>query len=156
MKIFEKLTDWLAAAPLFVLLALFNAAVVMRYWVNQPIQWTEEIAGLLMIWIVMLGSISAERDQQHLHIPMLVDAFPGKIRDLINAIVGIASGLFLLYVSYAGYKLAMAAQFKVTSILRVSYFWIDIAVPVGFVIIAFYMFSGAFKSLRAAFAGGKV
>ncbi len=75
--------------------------------------------------------------------------------DVVNAIVSILSGLFLLYVSYAGYKLSVAAQFKVTDVLRVSYYWIDIAVPVGFVIIALYMFAGAFKSLRAAFAGGK-
>ncbi len=78
-----------------------------------------------------------------------------KLREIINAVVAILSGLFLLYVSYAGYKLSVAAQLKVTDVLRVSYYWIDIAVPVGFVIIALYMFAGAFKSLRAAFAGGK-
>ncbi|MBV2143134.1 TRAP transporter small permease [Falsochrobactrum sp. TDYN1] len=155
MKIFEKLIDGLAAAPLFILLVLYNVAVVMRYWLHQPLQWTEEVAGLLMIWIVMLGSVAAERDKQHLHIPMFVDLLPGRLRDMINAVVSIASGIFLLYVSYAGYKLAVGAQFKVTSVLRVSYFWIDIAVPVSFVIIAFYMFSGAYKTLRAAFAGGK-
>lgn len=155
MKYFEKLIDWLAAAPLFVLLAMFNVAVVMRYWMHQPLQWTEEMAGLLMIWIIMLGSVAAERSNQHLAIPMLVDLFSEKIRDVINAIISIFSGLFLLYVSYAGYKLSVAAQFKVTDVLRVSYFWIDIAVPVGFVIISIYMFAGAFKSLRAVFAGGK-
>lgn len=155
MKYFDKLIDWLAAAPLFVLLAMFNVAVVMRYWMHQPLQWTEEMAGLLMIWIIMLGSVAAERTNQHLAIPMLVDMFSDKVRDFINAIIGILSGLFLLYVSYAGYKLSMAAQFKVTDVLRVSYFWIDIAVPVGFVIIACYMFASSFKSLRSVFAGGK-
>ncbi len=155
MKYFEKLIDWLAAAPLFVLLAMFNVAVVMRYWMHQPLQWTEEMAGLLMIWIIMLGSVAAERSNQHLAIPMLVDMFSEKVRDVVNAIIAIISGLFLLYVSYAGYKLSMAAQFKVTDVLRVSYFWIDIAVPVGFVIIACYMFAGAFTTLRAVFAGGK-
>ncbi|ASV83249.1 tripartite ATP-independent periplasmic transporter, DctQ family [Ochrobactrum quorumnocens] len=155
MKLFEKLIDWLAAAPLLILLALFNVAVVMRYWLHQPLQWTEEISGLLMIWIIMLGSVAAERDNQHLAIPMLVEILPEKIREVINSIISILSGLFLLYVSYAGYKLSVAAQFKVTDVLRISYYWIDIAVPVGFVIIALYMFTGAFKSLRAAFAGGK-
>ncbi|ERM02159.1 C4-dicarboxylate ABC transporter permease [Brucella intermedia 229E] len=156
MKLFEKLIEWLAAVPLFILLAMFNIAVVMRYWMHQPLQWTEEMAGLLMIWIVMLGSIAAERSNQHLAIPMLVDLFSEKLREIINAVVAILSGgLFLLYVSYAGYKLSVAAQLKVTDVLRVSYYWIDIAVPVGFVIIALYMFAGAFKSLRAAFAGDK-
>ncbi|ANG97658.1 C4-dicarboxylate ABC transporter permease [Brucella pseudogrignonensis] len=155
MKYFEKLIEWLAAAPLFVLLAMFNAAVVMRYWLHQPLQWTEEMAGLLMIWIVMLGAVAAERSNQHLAIPMLVDLFSEKVREVINAVISFLSGLFLLYVSYAGYKLSVAAQFKVTDVLRVSYFWIDIAVPVGFVIISVYMFAGAFKSLRAVFAGAK-
>ncbi|MBC2885662.1 TRAP transporter small permease [Ochrobactrum sp. CM-21-5] len=155
MKFFEKLTDWLAAAPLFVLLAVFNVAVVMRYWLNQPLQWTEEIAGLLMVWIVMLGSIAAERSNQHLTIPMLVDLLPEKARAVLNALISVLSGIFLLYVSYAGYKLAVAAKLKITSVLRVSYFWIDIAVPIGFVIIALYMFASAYKTLRAAFAGAK-
>ncbi|WP_180350115.1 MULTISPECIES: TRAP transporter small permease [Brucella/Ochrobactrum group] len=155
MKLFEKLIEWLAVLPLFILLAMFNIAVVMRYWMQQPLQWTEEMAGLLMIWIVMLGSVAAERSNQHLAIPMLVDMLSEKVRDVVNAIVSTLSGLFLLYVSYAGYKLSVATQFKVTDVLRVSYYWIDIAVPVGFIIIAFYMFAAAFKSLRAAFAGGK-
>lgn len=155
MKFLEKLTDWLAAAPLFILLVVFNIAVVMRYWLNQPLQWTEEIAGLLMVWIVMLGSIAAERSNQHLAIPMLVDLLPEKARAVLNAFISALSGFFLLYVSYAGYKLAIAAKIKITSVLRVSYFWIDIAVPIGFVIIALYLFAGAYKTLRAAFAGAK-
>ena len=96
MKLFEKLIEWLAAVPLFILLAMFNIAVVMRYWMHQPLQWTEEMAGLLMIWIVMLGSIAAERSNQHLAIPMLVDLFSEKLREIINAVVAILSGLFLL------------------------------------------------------------
>ncbi|RCS22963.1 TRAP transporter small permease [Phyllobacterium salinisoli] len=153
MKFIGKLVDWLAAVPLFGLLAMFNVAVVMRYWVNQPLQWTEEIAGLLMIWIVMLGAISAERGNQHLTIPLLVDLLPKKARAVFNGAISILTSIFLLYVAYAGYKLAVAAKFKVTSILRISYYWIDIAVPVGFVAIALYMGVSAYKDVRAAFSG---
>ncbi|GAB1583469.1 TRAP transporter small permease [Phyllobacterium phragmitis] len=153
MKFFGKLIDWLAGMPLFALLAMFNVAVVMRYWINQPLQWTEEIAGLLMIWIVMLGAISAERTNQHLAIPMLVDLLPGKARAILNGAVSILTSFFLLYVAYAGYKLAIAAKFKVTSILRISWYWIDIAVPIGFTVIALYMFASAWKDIRAAFWG---
>lgn len=153
MKTIARLIDWLAAAPLFVLLAIFNVAVVMRYWFGQPLQWTEEIAGLLMIWIVMIGGIAAERSDQHLTIPVLIDILPAKAGALINLIISIVSAGFLFYVSYVGFRLASKVQFKVTDVLRVSYFWIDIAVPVGFVCIALYTLHRGFSSAREVFQG---
>ena len=153
MKYVARLTDWLAAVPLFILLAVFNVAVVMRYWSGQPLQWTEEIAGLLMIWIVMIGGIAAERSDQHLAIPVLVDLLSPKIGAFINLLVSIFSAGFLLYVAHVGLRLAMRVQFKVTDVLRISYFWIDIAVPVGFVIIALYTLHRGIKTARTAFQG---
>ncbi|MCV5676267.1 TRAP transporter small permease subunit, partial [Escherichia coli] len=35
----------------------------MRYFIGQPLQWTEEMSGMLMIWVVMLGGVVAERDR---------------------------------------------------------------------------------------------
>jgi TRAP-type C4-dicarboxylate transport system permease small subunit len=152
MKLIARLTDWLAALPLFALLAIFNAAVVMRYFVDRPLQWTEEIAGLLMVWIVMLGGISAERDNQHLAIPVLVDLLSPKVTAALNLLVSLLSAAFLLYVSYVGLMLALSVKFKVTDILRISYFWIDIAIPIGFVVIAAYMVVSGVDQARKAIA----
>jgi TRAP-type C4-dicarboxylate transport system permease small subunit len=152
MKFIARLTDWLAALPLFVLLVIFNVAVVMRYFVDRPLYWTEEVSGLLMVWIVMLGAIAAERDDQHLAIPVLVDLFAPKVTVLINLVVSVLSAAFLLYVAYVGLMLALSVKFKVTGILRVSYFWIDIAVPAGFVVIAAYMVAQGVAQARKAFA----
>lgn len=153
MKFIGRLIDLLAAVPLVVLLVIFNIAVVMRYWFNQPLQWTEEMSGLLMIWIVMLGSISAERTDQHLSIPIVVELLPAKVGAIVNFIVASLSAAFLLYVSYVGYQLAMSVQYKVTDVLRISYFWIDIAVPVSFILVAFYMVQRGYNNLRATMQG---
>lgn len=45
----------------------------MRYFIGQPLQWTEEMSGMLMIWVVMLGGVVAERDRAHLTIPFLME-----------------------------------------------------------------------------------
>lgn len=153
MEFIARLAHRLAAIPLLILLVVFNVAVVMRYFVDRPLQSTEEISGLLMIWIVMLGAIAAEQDDQHLHIPLLLDMLPAKAAAGINLVVSLLSAAFLLYVSYVGLLLSMNVHFKVTGILRISYFWIDIAVPVGFVVIAIYMAQRAVRSARAAFSG---
>lgn len=152
MKTIARLTDWLAALPLLALLVIFNLGVVMRYFVDRPLHWTEEVSGLLMIWIVMIGAVAAERDDQHLAIPVLVDLLPPKVTATVNLVVSLLSAVFLLYVSYVGVMLALSVHFKVTGILRISYFWIDIAVPAGFIVIAAYMVVRGFGQARKAFA----
>jgi TRAP-type C4-dicarboxylate transport system permease small subunit len=138
MKALQRITDSLAAVPLLILIVIFNIGVVKRYWLSEPLQWTEEISGLLMIWIVMIGAIAAERDNQHLTISVVTDLLPGRVAATVDLVISTLSAIFLLYVGYVGYKLADHVTFKVTEVLRISWFWIDIAIPVGCVFIAFY------------------
>lgn len=138
MRFFGKLAEFSAAFALFVLVVMTIGAVFMRYFIGQPIQWTEEMSGMLMIWVVMLGGIVAERDRAHLTIPFVMDMLPTTIRRVIAVLVALLSLCVLLYMAWLGYRLAEMAQFKVTQILKVSWFWIDLAVPVGALATALY------------------
>lgn len=137
-----KLWDYAAACILLALVVITIAAVSMRYFFGSPLQWTEEVSSLLMIWIVMIGGVAAERDKEHLSIPLLLDCLPKKASNLINLLVSAASIVGLLYMAFLAYQLAMMAQFKRTQILQISWFWIDIAVTVGAVGIAGYLVFG--------------
>lgn len=138
MRFFGKLVELSAALALFILVVMTIAAVFMRYFVGQPIQWTEEMSGLLMIWVVMLGGVVAERDRAHLTIPFVVDMLPHNVKRIIASLVALLSIGLLVYMAWLGYRLAEMAQYKVTQILKVSWFWIDVAVPVGTLATAIY------------------
>lgn len=138
MKI-AKLWDYTAASILLALVVITITAVTMRYFFGSPLQWTEEVSGLLMVWIVMIGGVAAERDKEHLSIPLLLDCLPKKAGTLINLLVCAVSIAGLLYMAFLAYELAMMAKFKRTQILQISWFWIDIAVTVGAVGIAGYL-----------------
>lgn len=131
MRVFGKIAEICAALALFILVVMTIAAVFMRYFWNQPIQWTEEMSGFLMIWVVMLGGVVAERDKAHLTIPFVVDGLASKVRTVISIIISCVSVALLLYMAYLGYELAVMTEFKVTQILKISWYWIDLAVPVG-------------------------
>ncbi len=76
MRLFGKVAEFSAAFALFVLVVVTIGAVFMRYFIGQPLQWTEEMSGMLMIWVVMLGGVVAERDRAHLTIPFLMEMLP--------------------------------------------------------------------------------
>lgn len=138
MRFFGKLAELSAALALLVLVVMTISAVFMRYFMGQPIQWTEEMSGLLMIWVVMLGGVVAERDRAHLTIPFMVDMLPAKIKRIIATVTALSSVGLLLYMALLGYRLAEMTQFKLTQILKISWFWIDLAVPVGALATAVY------------------
>ena len=76
-----------AVLTLFILVIMTIAAVIMRYCFHMPLQWTEEVSGLLMIWVVMFGAVVAERDNTHLSIPFLADALTSRGQRILAFLV---------------------------------------------------------------------
>ena len=150
MRLFGKVAEFSAAFALFVLVVVTIGAVFMRYFVGQPLQWTEEMSGMLMIGVV------AERDRAHLTIPFLMEMLPGKLRRVIAVLVALLSIALLLYMAWLGYRLAEMAQFKVTQILKVSWFWIDLAVPVGALATAIYTLYWLINDTKQSDSGDKM
>ncbi|WP_058911351.1 TRAP transporter small permease [Entomohabitans teleogrylli] len=149
MRLLGKAADIAAVMTLLVLVVMTTIGVIMRYCLNTPLQWSEEMSGLLMIWVVMLGGIVAERDRVHLSIPFVVDALPTAARRLAQALISLISAGLLVAVAWLAWKLAQGTAFKVTQILKISWFWIDIAVTVGALGIAclslWRLFSGSHR-----------
>ncbi|THU04054.1 TRAP transporter small permease [Lampropedia puyangensis] len=131
MKYLEKLATFLAGFTLFVLVAITIGGVVMRYFFNSPWHWTEEMSGLLMVWIVFLGMAVAERQETNLTISFITDSLKPKLSALVNLIMCVLSVVLLAYMAWLGYKLAGTSQFRLTQILKVSWYWVYLAVPLG-------------------------
>ncbi|MEC9495361.1 MULTISPECIES: TRAP transporter small permease [Escherichia] len=136
MRLLGKVIEVAAVLTLFILVIMTIAAVIMRYCLNMPLQWTEEVSGLLMIWVVMFGAVVAERDNTHLSIPFLADALTPRGQRVLTLFVSLISIVLLIVMALSAWKLAAGTAFKTTQILKISWFWIDIAVTVGAIGIA--------------------
>ncbi|MCJ7873369.1 TRAP transporter small permease subunit [Phaeobacter sp. J2-8] len=144
---------WLLRIALFVPVAFLviatGYAVVLRYWAGAPLHWMEEASGIALIWIVMIGAIAAERDNEQLSIPIFVEAMSRRGQVIVKCVIGILSVGLLALLAYYGVTLAEKVAFKLTGVLKISWYWIDIAVPVGFVGIILCYIAGAWRMLRA-------
>lgn len=148
MKFLERPVNWLLAISLAALVILSNWAVFQRYVLSQPLHFAEEMSVFLFMWIIMLGAISAEKDDRHLTISVLVDAFPQQLGKIIDIVLSVVSIGILLFAAKVGFDLAMASQTRVTQILRIPFFWIYIAFPIGCVGIAIFTAHRLFSVIR--------
>jgi TRAP-type C4-dicarboxylate transport system permease small subunit len=150
MKLTYKLVSALGGLMVFALVAITSAAVVARYVFSAPIQWTEEMSGFLLIWIVFLGAIGCEFRDNHLTIDAATMVLPKWLMSKIDLVVGLISVALLCAMAWLGYELALKAAMKKTQILRISWFWFDIAVTVGGLAMAVIGLNRTIQRLRGA------
>lgn len=119
------------AVSVAVLVIMTAVAVFARYLFGAPIPWTEEVSGLLMIWIVMIGAIACEANSQHLSIDLLETALKPQLRRALVILVTLASIGLLVFMAWQAWALALSTSFKKTQILGISWFWLDLGVVLG-------------------------
>ncbi|WP_378949123.1 TRAP transporter small permease [Paracoccus sp. R86501] len=148
MKPLFRLLSGIGGLLVVTLVAITTAAVIARYGLGAPLQWTEEMSGILMIWIVFIGAIGCEVEDSHLTINVVTMMMPEWLRHALTGIVGLVSVGLLGAMGWLGYKLAINAALKKTQILKISWFWLDIAVTVGAAGIAIVMLVRIWRAMR--------
>jgi C4-dicarboxylate transporter DctM subunit len=80
----DRLLRWSIAALVVGQAAVVGLQVVARHVVRQPFPWTEEIARLLLVWLMCVGGIAALRDGQHPRVTAFVRLFSDTRRAAID------------------------------------------------------------------------
>ncbi|MBW2056932.1 MAG: TRAP transporter small permease [Deltaproteobacteria bacterium] len=73
-----------------------NLAVFFRYVLSDPLTWTNEISGYLLVFSVLFGASIALRHNQFVKVEALSNALPPRIRMFVTVGSQVLIGLFLL------------------------------------------------------------
>ena len=77
MAFFRTLTgrflEWTVAVAVAVMSTVVFLQVVFRYVFNSPIEWSEETARILFVWITLLGTYLGVKSKSHNSIETLVN-----------------------------------------------------------------------------------
>ena len=88
----DRALQWAAGAIVVALLATVMAGVVSRA-LNQPLAWTDEASGFLMVWLACLGWTIATRHGAHIRIGVFQDLLPRKAWRVTEAVILLATAL---------------------------------------------------------------
>lgn len=138
--IVKNLDAIVTCTTLAICVVLVNANVIMRYFFNNPIKWSEEVVTSLFVWTVFIGSAYAYRNHSHLGVDIVVNFLPGKAKNVVSFVMAILELLVLLmltvisaqYVYHLIFSRSGAFKPVMTDMLRIPKWWTGIAVPIGF------------------------
>ena len=138
--IVKNLDAIVTCTTLALCVILVNCNVIMRYFFNNPIKWSEEVVTSLFVWTVFIGSAYAYRNHSHLGVDIVVNFLPGKAKKIVSIIMAVLELLVLVmltvisaqYVYHLLYSRSGAFKPVLTDMLRIPKWWTGIAVPIGF------------------------
>jgi tripartite ATP-independent transporter DctM subunit len=134
----RKAERWLgsivaAAAAILVvaeIIVLFTG-VSARYLFQKPIIWSDELAGILFLWLAMLGAVVAFQRAEHMRMTAIIGMVSPSTRALFDALAVAAPLVFLALVLEPAYEFASDEAFVSTPALDISNLWRAAALPIG-------------------------
>ncbi|MDB4516185.1 TRAP transporter small permease [Crocinitomicaceae bacterium] len=79
--------------------------VFARYVFNSPLLWSEELARLLLVWVVFLGGAVVCWDGRHLNVDTFFSRTPPKLRAVLRATNALIALFFLFILAWSSWPL---------------------------------------------------
>ncbi|HLX14198.1 MAG TPA: TRAP transporter large permease subunit [Bradyrhizobium sp.] len=134
----QKAEQWLGSAVAAIAALLVVAEIVVlftgvsaRYFFQRPIIWSDELAGILFLWLAMLGAVVALQRGEHMRMTALVSKIDPRRRAFFDVLAIAAPLTFLVLVIEPAVDFASDESFVSTPALDISSLWRAAALPIG-------------------------
>lgn len=146
----DTAVDWfaqgIAAALVVAEVAILFIGVIFRYALDAPLIWSNELAGILFLWLVSLGAVVALRRSEHMRMTVVVTKLPPRGRRFVARLAGLIVAIFTLELIVPGWGYMVQQQAITTPTLHIPGSW-EVAGQMVSLALLFYV------ALRQLFAG---
>lgn len=135
MKTFERYflatNRWLLIVMLAVMSLIIFANVVLRYTTSQSIEWAEEVARHLMIWLTFIGCGPVLRYGGHIAVENLQDVLPRSVAIALRIVIALLLLALFAALLWFGLEYMDRTQYQQTPATQISFAYIYAALPIG-------------------------
>ncbi len=132
---FLAVNRWALIVMLAAMAAIIFANVALRYLTDQSIEWAEEVARHLMIWLTFLGAGPVLRYGGHIAVENLQDGLPHAAAVALRGVIALLLLGFFGFMIWYGWLYMLRAQYQTTAATQISFAYVYAAMPVGGVLL---------------------
>lgn len=112
--------------------------VLFRFVIKLPLDFTEEISRVLLVWLVFIGSARGVYVGQHFMVSLAFDALPMGMRRVVALLVDLVAIGFLVLLMWYSWHTAQAGASQTLPVLGTSVIVQTLAMPIGTGLMAFH------------------
>ena len=129
--LFRHAVELPAAILVLAEIGILSVGVFARFVLNVPLVWSDELSGILFLWLAMLGAVIALQRGEHMRMSALVNLLPPRAAVLLQAITTGAVALFLVLLLPSAAQYAEQQAVITSPALGLSDMIRTAALPVG-------------------------
>ena len=122
--------------------------VGFRYFLGDPLTWSDELARYLFVWCSFLGWIIAARRRSHLAIGSLPERAPPRVRALLGLFAAAAALAFAAVLGFYGTRIMLRNLDVDTTTLFFTMGVVYAVVPLATFAVALYAIADAVAAVR--------
>jgi len=128
-------TESIAAILIVVETIILFCGTISRYVFESPLTWSDEVAGIMFLWLSVFGAIIALRRGGHMRLTILVNAGGGSFSRWLEPYAGFVIVLFLALMILPAIEHMRDEMVVRTSVLGLSFGWRTSAMVVGMILL---------------------
>lgn len=130
-KLIDRVLEVLCAALLAAITLILFANALMRFVLNSPLGWTEELVTGLMLWLTMLGFTLGVRRRESIEIRAFVGRLPVRVQVWLRFATDLLMAAVLLHLAWFAYLYVTKFGGDPSPYLRLPKGFFTAALPVG-------------------------
>lgn len=150
---FAGFLSWICLYVAYFLLVAVTIIAVFgvyyRYVLIDPIQWAEEIARYILIWMTMIGASIAVKERKHVRLTSVLVRLPEHMALIIEIVFFLIIIFIIGLIANESIIMVFSRSAKIISpSLQISMIWAHTALPVGFALILIQSFYILFEDIK--------
>jgi TRAP-type C4-dicarboxylate transport system permease small subunit len=122
--------------------------IVMREGFGTGFGWADELVRLMVLWLAMIGSIAACRENRHIRIDALSHVLPDIAVNLIRILVDVFAAFVCAVVAFQAWRyLQIEIEYDVTVLVDTPAWIAHSIMPAAFALMAYRFLVGALKQV---------
>ena len=130
-SVLDRIVGGLLALIMGGMTILVFSSVVLRYVLNSPVTWSEELASLLFAWLTFVGAYVGFRTHSHIRIDTLTMLLPPGVRSGLRRAVDAGVLLVLSVFVWQGFSLVTTTWSLEFPAMEISRGYLYLSLPIG-------------------------
>lgn len=155
-SVLERLEKTGSALETFALVALLTTTmvvavgqIVMREVFGTGFGWADELVRLMVLWLALVGSIAACRENRHIRIDALSHVLPDMAVKIIRVLVDLFAAVVCGIIAVSAWRyLQVEIEYEVTVLVNTPAWIAHIIMPTAFALIGYRFLISGIKHAR--------
>jgi TRAP-type C4-dicarboxylate transport system permease small subunit len=119
--------------------------VLYRYVFAQPLQWSEELARYLFVWLSIMGATLALQKKGHFGLDLFYKMLSNRFQRIVKFPVYLLLGIVIFVILFQGIILVQKTVLQESPAMGISMAWAYASLPVGGALMAIHLIAISLK-----------